>query len=153
MQCLKIKGLTKTFMIESKYLIWKGNNQNWIKSKIYVKKININHYPLIIAGTYYKGIRSCCSSSCSKKGITFCFICQAYLLVKKVQWFTVEPSLEQVFLRFVDILSFVAEKRERENTTSWWLLVVGDMLMRVRPQGSLRKRTCDSLLSWGEINK
>ena len=142
-------------MIESKYLIWKGNNQNWIKSKIYCKKNNINHYPLI-AVTYYKGIQSCCSSSCSKKGITFCFICQAYLLGKKVQWFTVEPSLEQVFLRFVAILSFVAEKKEKRKYHKMvvtYLFLIGDMLMRVRLQGSLCKRTCDSLLCWGQINK
>ena len=66
-----------------------------------------------------------------------------------------EPSLEQVFLRFVDILSFVAEKKGKRKYHKTVLLIffIGDMLMRVRPQGSLRKRTCDSLLSWGEINK
>ena len=140
-------------MIESKYLIWKGNNQNWIKSKIYCKKINMNHYPLI-AVTYYKGTQSCCSSSCSKKGITFCFICQGYLLVKKVQWFTVEPSLEQVFLRFVNVLFPITKKKGKEKIRQvGGYNIVGDMLMRVRPQGCLPKRSCDSLSSWGKINK
>ena len=46
--------------------------------------VNIYHYPLIVVTYVYKGIQSL-SSSCSKKGISFCHICQAYLLVKKVQ--------------------------------------------------------------------
>ena len=91
----------------------KQSKLNQINQRYTVKKINMNHYPLI-AVTYYKGTQSCCSSSCSKKGITFCFICQAYLLVKKVQWFTVEPSLGQVFLRFVNILFPITKKKGKE---------------------------------------